>query len=72
MDKYNETLNMFFHRFREKDEKDRKSRGLSKIRSDIESIEYRNKFDAFYTSVTSDLINSYKPDSGKLPDSPFA
>lgn len=72
MDKYNETLNMIVHQFREKDEKDRKSRGLSKTRSDIESIEYRNNFDAFYTSATNDLINSIKSDFGKLPDSLLA
>jgi len=72
MDKYNKNLNMIINQFRENDEKDRKSRGLSKTRSDIEAIEYRNNFDTFYTSITNELINSYKSDFGKLMDHPSA
>jgi hypothetical protein len=59
MDEYNKLLNTIVDGLRKKDEQDRKSKKLSSVRSDIESILYRNHFDTFYTEITDTIIKPY-------------
>lgn len=72
MSQYDEALNEIIKLFREDDEKDRKSKGLNKIRSDFEALQYRRQFDDFYANVTNSLSIAIKSDLGRLLDSPRA
>jgi hypothetical protein len=72
MDNYNEVLYIAINQYRREDEKDRKSKKLSKTRSDIEAIELRKYFDTFYVNITNQLTNSLRSNFGRLPDSPLA
>jgi hypothetical protein len=72
MSQYDKVLNEIIRLFREDDEKDRKSKGLNKIRSDLEGMQYRRQFDDFYSSVINSMGIAIRADFGRLLDSPIA
>lgn len=72
MNKYDQVLNTIVDVYRKDDEKDRKSKGLSKVRSDFEAIQYRRHFDECYHKATNDLALVIKSGVGELSDSPIA
>lgn len=72
MSQNDKVLNEIIRRFREDDEKDRKSKGLSKVRSDFEALQYRRQFDDFYSDVTNALSAAIKTNFGRLLDTSLA
>lgn len=72
MSQYDKILNEIIKLFREDDEKDRKSKGLNKIRSDLEAMQYRRQFDDFYANVTNSMSIAIKSNFARLLDSPIA
>src|SRR5215207_10529891 len=72
MSQNDKVLNEIVRQFREDDERDRKSKGLSTVRSDFEALQYRRQFDDLYSDVTNALSTAIKTDLGRLIDTPLA
>ena len=66
MSQYDKVLNEIIKLFIEDDEKDRKSKRLNKIRSDLEAMQYRMQFDEFYTNATNSMSNTIKSDFARF------
>lgn len=68
MGSYERKVDLYFRKLKKADRKSRRKNRLRKVRSDVEAMEYRRKFDEYYDNTIGEFIRVIEEENMGMPN----